>query len=112
MQADGVQRVVDDEPGCLGSVALTEHVRSGERNAIIGRFVGGVELVENCLTQESAVLRPDHSPVCPVVVLLSGGKPVLNPGSVEHRLAAGETADLWIHQPREIVLQDGRSQGF
>ena len=46
------------------------------------------------------------------MVLLSGGKPSLDRGSVEHHMAAGEAVDLWIRQRREIVPQDGRSKRF
>ena len=36
MQAGGAQCEVEDEPGDLGSIALTEHVRPGEPDAIVG----------------------------------------------------------------------------
>ena len=69
VQTAGAQRVVDDELGDLGSVALTEDLGSGEPDSVVGRLVVEVDLVEDCLTQKRAVLGPDDSPVRPVVVL-------------------------------------------
>jgi hypothetical protein len=36
VQANGAQRVVDDEPGDLGSVTLTEQLRPSEPDTIVG----------------------------------------------------------------------------
>ena len=108
VQANGAQREVDDEPGDLGSVTPTEQVRPGEPDTIVGRFVARDKLVEDCLAQERAVRCPDGGPIRSVVVLLSGGEPSFDRGSVEPHMGAGQTVDLWIRQRRKIVLQDDR----
>jgi hypothetical protein len=35
VQTAGAQRVVDNQPGDLGSLALTEHLRSGEPDPVV-----------------------------------------------------------------------------
>src|SRR5665213_3849144 len=47
VQTAGAQRVVDDQLGDLGSVALTEGLRSREPDPVVGRLVVEVDLVED-----------------------------------------------------------------
>ena len=82
VQTAGAQRIVDDQLGDLGSVALTEGLGPGEPDSVVGRLVVEVDMAEDCLTQKRAVLGPDDSPVRPVVVLSPGGEPRLDLGSV------------------------------
>jgi len=112
VQTAGAQRIVDDQLGDFGSVALTEELGSGEPDSVVGRLVVEVDLVESCLTQKRAVLGPHDNLARPVVVLSPGGEPRLDLGSVESHTGASEPVDLGLRQCDEIVPENGQRQWF